>query len=62
MSAGRPAPGSNTAPVLEVIREGETGFLTDFFDHAALAEKLNQLPDDAPFWRLLLQAALVLVQ
>jgi glycosyltransferase involved in cell wall biosynthesis len=35
--------GSDTAPVREVIRNGENGFLVDFFDHAALADKLTEV-------------------
>ncbi|WEF32556.1 glycosyltransferase [Pseudoduganella chitinolytica] len=37
MSAGCLIVGSRTAPVEEVIRHGENGLLTDFFDHEALA-------------------------
>jgi len=37
MSAGCMVVGSRTAPVEEVIRHGENGWLTDFFDHHALA-------------------------
>jgi glycosyltransferase involved in cell wall biosynthesis len=33
---------SNTAPVAEVIRHGENGWLVDFFDHQALAATLAQ--------------------
>ena len=62
MSAGGAVLASDTAPVLEVIREGETGLLTDFFDHEALAEKLNHLLDDAPLWARLGLAARALVQ
>lgn len=39
MSIGCPVLGSDTAPVREVIRDGENGFLTDFFDAEALARK-----------------------
>jgi glycosyltransferase involved in cell wall biosynthesis len=35
--------GSDTAPVREVIRDGENGFLVDFFDHSALADKLTEI-------------------
>ena len=35
--------GSDTAPVREVIRDGANGFLVDFFDHAALADKLTEI-------------------
>lgn len=34
---------SDTAPVREMIRQGENGLLTDFFDSEALAEKANQV-------------------
>lgn len=40
MSAGALVVGSDTAPVREVIVDGENGLLTDFFDAAALAEKV----------------------
>lgn len=32
--------GSDTAPVREMIRHGDNGILTDFFDHRALADRL----------------------
>ena len=38
MSAGGEVLVSDAAPVLEVIRQGEAGLLTDFFDYEALAE------------------------
>ena len=40
MSAGCMVIGSKTAPVEEVIRDGENGWLADFFDHQALAQKV----------------------
>lgn len=43
MAAGVPVLGSRTAPVQEVIKEGENGFLTDFFDTEALAGRVLDL-------------------
>lgn len=47
MSAEAAILASDTAPVLEAIRDDETGVLTDFFDGDALVEKANALLDDA---------------
>jgi glycosyltransferase involved in cell wall biosynthesis len=43
MAVGVPVLGSATAPVQEVIRDGENGFLTPFSDSAALAERALDL-------------------
>jgi glycosyltransferase involved in cell wall biosynthesis len=43
MATGTPVLASNTAPVLEVIRDGENGFLTPFFDTEALADRALDL-------------------
>ncbi len=40
MAAGCMVVASDTAPVKEVVRHGENGWLVDFFDHQALAEAL----------------------
>jgi glycosyltransferase involved in cell wall biosynthesis len=40
MACGALVIGSDTPPVQEVIRHDRNGLLTDFFDHAALAEKV----------------------
>ncbi len=41
MATGCLVVGSRTAPVEEVIRDGENGVLSDFFDHHALADRLD---------------------
>jgi glycosyltransferase involved in cell wall biosynthesis len=43
MAVGVPVLGSSTAPVEEVIRDGENGFLTPFFDVALLADRALDL-------------------
>jgi glycosyltransferase involved in cell wall biosynthesis len=43
MSAGCAIVASDTAPVREAIRHGETGQLVDFFDPAALAQQVTAL-------------------
>lgn len=46
MSAGAAIVASNTAPVREVLTEGETGTLVDFFDRETLVERICTLLDD----------------
>lgn len=43
MSIGCAVVASDTAPLREVIRDGENGFLTDFFDAPALARKAAEV-------------------
>ncbi len=43
MACGTPVLGSATPPVQEVIREGENGFLFDFFDRDQLAERAAEI-------------------
>jgi glycosyltransferase involved in cell wall biosynthesis len=43
MAAGCPVIASRTAPVEEVISDGRNGFLTDFFDQAALAAQVQEV-------------------
>jgi glycosyltransferase involved in cell wall biosynthesis len=43
MAVGVPVLGSDTGPVREVIRDGENGYLTGFFDSAALADRALDL-------------------
>ena len=47
MSVGCAIVGSRTGPVQEVIRDGENGLLVDFFDHQALADKVEKILDNA---------------
>ena len=46
MSTGCTVVGSATAPVLEVIEDGETGLLTDFFDPFRLATRIGEVLDE----------------
>jgi len=53
MSAGCAIIASNTAPVCEVIHDGETGRLVDFFDSRAIAGEVSKLLDDSVMRRSL---------
>lgn len=46
MSCGCLVLGSRTAPVQEVLQDGHNGLLVDFFDTAALADRLGQVLSD----------------
>ena len=46
MSLGCLVVGSATPPVEEVIKDGENGYLVDFFDHDAWANKLIEVMSD----------------
>jgi glycosyltransferase involved in cell wall biosynthesis len=45
MAVGCPVVASDTAPVREVMEDGRNGVLVDFFDHRALAERVNEVLD-----------------
>ncbi|MBO6827343.1 MAG: glycosyltransferase, partial [Sneathiella sp.] len=45
LSCGALLVASDTAPVREVVKDGENGFLADFFDHEAFAEKTAYVLD-----------------
>ena len=47
MAAGLPTLGSDTAPVSEVITDGETGMLFPYFDGQAMVERACEMLDDA---------------
>jgi glycosyltransferase involved in cell wall biosynthesis len=53
MSAGCAIVASDTAPLREVIRDGETGLLAEFFDAPALARTVSALVDDEQMRRRL---------
>ena len=46
MACGAPIVGSDTPPVAEVIEDGRNGLLVDFFDHEAVADKVEEALDD----------------
>jgi glycosyltransferase involved in cell wall biosynthesis len=43
MAAGCAIVASRTAPVEEVIRDGENGYLVDFFDRDALVDRISEM-------------------
>lgn len=46
MAVGCPLVGSDTAPVREILRDGENGLLADFFDPGAIADHVEALLED----------------
>jgi glycosyltransferase involved in cell wall biosynthesis len=57
MSCGAVVLGSATAPVQEMIRDGENGLLADFFDHEQIAQRAVQVLRDPGAYRPLGRAA-----
>jgi len=49
--------GSNTAPVLEVLRHGHNGLVADFFSHVQLAESIESALEQPDKMRQLREAA-----
>ncbi len=62
MSAGAAIVASDTAPLREAIRHGETGMLVDFFDGTALVDQVCALMEDADLRARLGQAARAYMQ
>lgn len=46
MSAGAPIVASDTEPVREALKDGETGLLVDFFDRDGIVDRVCELLDD----------------
>jgi glycosyltransferase involved in cell wall biosynthesis len=46
LACGAVVVGSNTPPVVEMVRDGETGLLVDFFDTGSIAERVLGVLDD----------------
>ena len=57
MSVGAAIVASDTAPVREAVRDGDTGFLVDFFDGRALVDRACALLDDPDLRQRFGQAA-----
>ena len=57
MSAGCLVIGSNTAPVCELIRDGQNGLLVDFFSPEAVADRVDEVMDHPDRMAKLRQAA-----
>ncbi|MEY2686288.1 MAG: hypothetical protein RL375_486 [Pseudomonadota bacterium] len=57
MSSGCLVLGSRTAPVQEVLQDGRNGLMVDFFDTAALADRLAQVLDDPSAYTAIRSAA-----
>ncbi|MDB5390894.1 MAG: mshA 1 [Planctomycetaceae bacterium] len=53
---------SNTAPVQEVIVDGENGLLVDFFDYERIAELANEVLDEPAAYKHLGQAGIRKIQ
>ena len=48
MSCGALVVGSKTEPVEEMVSDGQNGFLVDFFDHEAFADRVVRILKDPP--------------
>jgi len=57
LASGCAVVASDTAPVREVIRHGENGWLVDFFDGAQLVDAVQKLLTDAPGLQAMRRAA-----
>ena len=61
MACGTTVIASDTAPVQEVIVDGQNGILVDFFDDEHLAEIANEVLDDPVAYRRLGEAAIRMI-
>ena len=57
LACGATVMGSDTAPVREMIRDGENGLLFDFFDIDAAVDAAEQVLDDPDTYRAMGETA-----
>jgi glycosyltransferase involved in cell wall biosynthesis len=62
LACGATVLASDTAPVREMIRDGENGLLTDFFDVEALARRAGEVLDAPADYRQLGQTGVKMIQ
>ena len=62
MACGAVVVGSNTPPVTEMIRDGETGLLADFFDPEAIARQTLRVLRDPGAFRSVSDNAMALIR
>jgi glycosyltransferase involved in cell wall biosynthesis len=62
LSCGAVVIGSNTAPVVEMIRPGETGFLADFFNPEEFADRIIDVLKDPPAFNHVRENAQKMIQ
>lgn len=62
LACGTTVLASNTAPVQEMITDGENGLLVDFFDYHRIADLANQVLNDPAAYRHLGQAGIRMIQ
>jgi glycosyltransferase involved in cell wall biosynthesis len=61
LACGATVVASDTAPVREMVRDGENGLLFDFFDVDRLVALVNQILDDPAAYRHLGQAGMAMI-
>jgi glycosyltransferase involved in cell wall biosynthesis len=62
LACGAVVVGSDTAPVQEMITDGENGLLVDFFDPKAVAQRALEVLQDPPAYDPMRQSATQIIQ